>query len=74
LASLALLVAIPASGGAVPELRGSLLEQFLFTIETQHGVVHLNFTNYDLESGGFSLQSILDEGDGYIEGIWTVGI
>jgi hypothetical protein len=65
LASLAILAAIPASEGAVPELRGSLLEKIFFAIETQHGVAHLNFTNYDLESGVYNLQSILDEGNGY---------
>ena len=66
LASLALLAVIPTGEGAVPELRGSLLEKIFFAIETQHGVAHLSFPNYDQISGGYSLQSILDEGNGYI--------
>lgn len=65
LGSFGILAAIPSSEGAVPELRGSLLEKILFVIETQHGVAHLDFVNYDQISGGYSLQSILDEGNGY---------
>lgn len=65
LGSFGVLAAIPSSEGAVPEFRGSLLEKILFVIETQHGVAHLDFVNYEQLSGGYSLQSILDEGNGY---------
>lgn len=59
------LAVTPSSEAAVPELRGSLLEKILFTIETTHGVAHLDFPNYDISSGGFTIQSVLDEGNGY---------
>lgn len=62
LASTGILAIVPSSEAAVPELRGSLLEKILFTIETTHGVAHLDFPNYDMQSGGFTIQSILDEG------------
>lgn len=65
LGSLAILAAVPSSEAAVPEIRGSLLEKILFAIETTHGVAHLDFPNYDNLSGGYTLQSILDEGNGY---------
>ena len=65
LGSIGLLAAIPSSEGAVPELRGSLLEKILFAIEGGQGVAHLDFANYDLISGVYDLQSILDEGNGY---------
>lgn len=65
LASTGILAIVPSSEAAVPELRGSLLEKILFTIETTHGVVHLDFPNFDISSGGFTIQSVLDEGDAY---------
>ena len=64
LASTAVLAVIPLSA-AVPELRGSLLDKILFTIQTTHGVAHLDFPDFDMLSGGFTVQSILDEGNGY---------
>ena len=65
LALSAVLATVPVSEGAVPELRGSLLDKILFTIQTTHGVANLDFPDFDLFSGGFTLQSILDEGNGY---------
>lgn len=65
LALSAVLATVPVSEGAVPELRGSLLDKILFTIQTTHGVANLDFPNYEMNSGGFTVQSILDEGNGY---------
>ena len=65
IASTGLLAMTPVTEATVPELRGSLLDKILFTIQTTHGVAHLDFPNFDELSGGFILQSILDEGNGY---------
>ena len=65
MASTGILAMIPVTEAAVPELRGSLLDKILFTIQTTHGVAHLDFPNFDMDSGGFTVQSILDEGNGY---------
>lgn len=65
LASTAILAMTPVSEAAVPELRGSLLDKILFTIQTSNGVAHLDFPDFDMLSGGLTVQSVLDEGNGY---------
>jgi hypothetical protein len=64
LSSIGILTAIPVSEGAVPEVRGSLLDKILLALETTHGVLELDMER-DMPSGGYGLEAILTEEDGY---------